>query len=55
MFPSELFCRAVWLVLAELINILAHHKDAEFFNRNLQKNNDIYFKTTLKSEAKSML
>lgn len=35
MFPSELFCGAVSLVLAEIINSLADHKDSEFFNRNL--------------------
>lgn len=37
MFPSELLCVAVWLVLAEAINILADHKDGEFFNLNLQE------------------
>lgn len=55
MFLSELFCGAVWLVLTEVINLLDDCKDGEFFNRNLQKSNDIYFTTIVSSSPKTAL
>lgn len=55
MFLSELFCGALWLVLTEVINLLGDCIDGEFFNRNLQKSNDKYFKTIVTSRPKRTL